>query len=862
MKIKNIYDQLVRGPTSTKIIIVALVLIWGVVCGLVAFNIFFFTLERPGQALEATPSAHNPVIVVEPAVAPVGTLITVQGEGWVAGSQVLLYVLPFGESDLPSFALTDAIVDAEGRFIASFSFPAQPEWDSQELATVLARTHDGQMAAQALFRIEREPVEPEETAEPPAPTPLPTETPTPAPTETPIPVPTPTAAPALTALTATTNLNIRSGPGLAYPVIGLLPVGQSAEITGLSPDRDWWQIKFSGVPEERGWVSARYATAENVSAVPLVQAPPAPAPPAPTPVVISDWRGEYFANPNLSGAPVLVRNDTQLNFDWGNGSPGPDLPADNFSARWTRSLYFPAGTYRFYAQVDDGVRLWVNDHLLIDQWRDSPPTTYTADIILPDSAHHLRMEYYERTGAAMAQLSWQRVEIYAESFPDWKGEYFANPSLSGAPVLVRNDASINFNWGPASPGPGVPADNFSVRWSRSQHFSAGAYRFRVLVDDGARLWIDDKLVIDRWRTGPPKAYTADVTLTRGNHHLRLEYFDHIYDAQVHLTWDRIDSFPDWKAEYFNNRNLRGDPVLVRNESRFDHDWGRGSPGGVPSDNFSTRWTRTVDFEPGTYLVQVRVDDGVRLWVGDTLVIDDWRDGSSRLIEAEHRLSGGRQRVKVEYYERSGDARIRVNWRRLEEPLPPPPQAVLAGPFVVDEGSLITFDGSASRAAGGANVARYEWDFNYNHQSFNVNATGPVVSANYPDGPATVTVALRVTDDRGANHIAATQVTVRNIAPEASAGGPYAGQAGSPITLSGTASDPSPVDQAALTYHWDFGDGATGEGPIASYTYPQAGSYTVTLTVTDKDGAAGVDTTTVEVSEVAPPPTAEAEPGDT
>ncbi len=860
MNIKNIYAQLARGPTSLKVIVAALVFSWLVICGLLVAGLFFFTMERAGQALEATPAPSTPVVTVEPAEAPVGALVTIQGEGWPANNRVLIYLIPFGDPDLPDFALADAVTDPDGRFSVSFIFPAGPEWEIHDLATVLARTNDGQLTARALFRIEPEQVQPEETVLPlmPTVTPIPTETPTPLPAATPTPLPPPTETPAPPALTATTNLNIRSGPGTGYSIIGLLRAGQSAEVTGLSFDRGWWQIEFSGVPAERGWVSAWYVTTENVSNVPLVQAPSAPAAPAPTPVVITEWRGEYFDNPNLSGAPALVRNDSQINFDWGNGSPAPGLPADNFSVRWSRSLHFPAGTYRFFARVDDGVRLWVNDQLIIDRWHDSPPTTYTADIALAEGSHHVRMEYYERRGEALAQLSWQRLETYATFFPDWKGEYFDNPNLSGAPVLVRNDREINFNWGPSSPGPGVPADNFSVRWTRNQHFSAGLYRFRVLVDDGARLWIDDKLVIDRWRTGPPTAYTADVTLTRGEHHLRLEYFEHIYDAQVRLTWERIDSFPDWKAEYFDNRHLRGDPVRVRNESRIDHDWGRGSPGGVPSDNFSARWTRTVDFEGGLYLLQVRVDDGVRVWVGDTLVIDDWRDGSARLIEAEHRLSGGRHRVRVEYYERTGDALIQVNWRRLEEPPPPPPlspQAVLGGPFTVDEGSQITLDGRASSAAGSANIVSYEWDFNYNGQTFNVNATGPVVTTSYPDGPATAIVALRVTDNRGASHLAATQVTVRNVAPTANAGGPYTGQVGSPITLSGSGTDPSPVDQAALTYRWDFGDGTTAAGAQVSHTYQQAGSYNATLTVTDKDGAVGTATTTVEVSAVNRPPAA-------
>jgi len=249
-------------------------------------------------------------------------------------------------------------------------------------------------------------------------------------------------------------------------------------------------------------------------------------------VTVTDWRGEYYNNRDLSGAPVLVRTDAAVHFDWGAGAPAAGMAVDNFSVRWRRDLNLAAGTYRFYAYTDDGVRLWVDGVLIIDQWVDGL-TTHTADVVLADGIHNLRMEYYEHAGNALAQLAWERLG----SFPDWKGEYFDNPSLAGLPVLVRNDVGVSFDWGPDSPGPGVPADNFSARWTRSLKFEEGVYPFRVVVDDGARLWVDDELVIDGWRTGEPKGYTEEVWLDDGTHRLRLEYFDFRYDAQVHLSWE-------------------------------------------------------------------------------------------------------------------------------------------------------------------------------------------------------------------------------------------------------------------------------------------------------------------------------------
>ncbi len=132
-----------------------------------------------------------------------------------------------------------------------------------------------------------------------------------------------------------------------------------------------------------------------------------PAPPrnTPTPGVFTHWRGEYFANPNLSGAPVVVRNDEDINFNWASGSPDPRIPPDNFSARWTRSLQFNAGTYRFVFFVDDGVRLFIDDTLVLDEWRDGPPREVFQDVTLSTRLYRFRVEYYERTGFAVLRFN-------------------------------------------------------------------------------------------------------------------------------------------------------------------------------------------------------------------------------------------------------------------------------------------------------------------------------------------------------------------------------------------------------------------------------------------------------------------------
>jgi len=257
------------------------------------------------------------------------------------------------------------------------------------------------------------------------------------------------------------------------------------------------------------------------------------------PIPIGNWKGEYFNNTTLSGSPVLTRDDAQINFDWGTGSPlWGTVAADQFSARWTRSVTLNPGKYRFTAVADDGVRVWVNGTLIIDQWHDANGATYTADIDLPGGAIPVQVEYYENQGGAKANVSWIQVNSGT-----WKGEYFNNATLSGSPVLTRNDAQINFDWGSGSPATSINADNFSVRWTRSLDFTPGTYRFSILSDDGARLWVNNQQIINAWNDHLEQTFTGDITLSGGSVPIQLEYYEHGGGAKVQFSWSLVSSAP-------------------------------------------------------------------------------------------------------------------------------------------------------------------------------------------------------------------------------------------------------------------------------------------------------------------------------
>lgn len=117
-------------------------------------------------------------------------------------------------------------------------------------------------------------------------------------------------------------------------------------------------------------------------------------------------KGEYFANPDLQGPPSLVRTDRRVDFHWGNGSFADGAPVDHFSARWT-GYFVPKSDddYRFYTSADDGARLYINDELVIDDWKNHAETlnSYVKHLDA-GKPYKIRLEYFENIGTATVRF--------------------------------------------------------------------------------------------------------------------------------------------------------------------------------------------------------------------------------------------------------------------------------------------------------------------------------------------------------------------------------------------------------------------------------------------------------------------------
>ena len=648
----------------------------------------FLALRLFAQRGNAPPTEiPSPSIDVAPTEVSGGALIVVTGSNWQPGDVVFVRL----DSTAPAMqkAIASVTVGEDGTFVIPFLYPLEEEWIRLSSVVVTVQSPaTGKQISQALSVIFVSPT-------PPAITPTITTTITP--TET-------TVSPTPLVITQWrgeyyTNLTLSGGVtvlrddpainfnwGMNSPATGIPADNFSARWTRILPF-EAGKYRFSVRSDDgvRVWLDEELIIDEWHAGMPVTHIAERELSTGDHTIRVEyyeqtgaaeirlwwervgdfpQWRGEYFPTVDLTGASAVVRNDSTITFDWGSTAPADTLPADNFSARWTRSLSFDQGTYRFHALVDDGMRLFIDDVLVLDEWKDGGRREVAADYTLAAGVHTLMVEYYERVGNALIQVWWEK----SRAFPDWHGAYWSNRGLEGQPSLERNDPNIDFEWGWLAPADGLPADNFSARWTRQVSFAAGTYRFHFITDDGARLWVDNQLLIDDWQDGAPRQQSAEIGLTAGSHDVRLEYYEHVGNAQIRLWWEQVANpiFTDWQGEYWANQTMNGVPALVRNDPSVDFDWKDGAPAvGLPTDNFSARWSRSMNFEAGLYRFQVRADDGVRIYVDGQLILDEWHTGDGSIVyTTEQSLSGGSHRLEVHYYEHGGNALIQLGWQRI------------------------------------------------------------------------------------------------------------------------------------------------------------------------------------------------------
>jgi hypothetical protein len=547
-----------------------------------------FTTSTPAGDTSSTSLPSGASIAFMSVQGESGTLVTITGQNWPPNDTVIVRLDdPTGtQSVQPLFA--NARVASDGTFIASVILPANTAWANLTRVEVTVESADATKRVSAEFSIIRtQGPTPGVPTPPPAPPPPPPFNPPPGSSQPPTPVYIPApgewtaeyfANPNLFPPPAliTNELGVDFDWGLDAPAPNLPADGFSARwertydldaaiyrfhlfaddgirlwVNGELLIDEWYpsasreiSVDYPAQYRDDYLVTIEYADFTGSATVRFwwerVSGPRPPPPP------YFEWRGAYWPNTTLFGDPALVRADPSINFEWGLGSPAPGLPSDNFSVRWVRLVDFEPTTYRFSLTVNDGARLWIDDRLVIDEWREGDTREITQDRAMTAGPHELRVEYFADTGEATVKLRWEKAPIPTPSatpidfYPDWQAEYWPNPDLFGDPVLMRNDPSIDFNWGFGSPDAALPADNFSARWSRSFTFENGLYRFTAESNDGIRFFLDGGLILNEWSdTATTRTNTFELNLN-GRHWLVVEYYERFGEAVARFRWEQIN----------------------------------------------------------------------------------------------------------------------------------------------------------------------------------------------------------------------------------------------------------------------------------------------------------------------------------
>jgi PA14 domain/Papain family cysteine protease len=418
------------------------------------------------------------------------------------------------------------------------------------------------------------------------------------------------------------------------------------------------------------------------------------------------WRAEYYTNRSLHGTPSRIELIPDVNFNWGSGGPFdvtipfpfgdihiPVPPFDEFSARFTQVRRLRSGWYRFTLRGDDGVRLWVDDRLVINHWKEQSNTTYSAEHYVTGGDHVLRVEYFEAHGLANVQLQIQAIEF--------QYELFANTELTGTPVATFNDSMTDLEWRHAPPVSTLFSHGrFSLRGTARKRFTAGTYTFHSQHTGGCRIWVAGNLVLDDW-TGT-NGDGAPVAISAGVHEVRVEFAhrttipapdsksyyraalafdwaDAAWFGRVHFDtarkvisdahWPNIDSI----YEGYRVQALTGDPVVQHNFAvpqpagtgygamdgsnvslsfPSNASFGQGIPGGGGIDEntafFSAIFVRRLHLPvAGRYAVSLASDEAFRVCIDGNKVLER-RYGGGDPFSSEIYLRRGVHDVSIEY----------------------------------------------------------------------------------------------------------------------------------------------------------------------------------------------------------------------
>jgi PA14 domain len=277
--------------------------------------------------------------------------------------------------------------------------------------------------------------------------------------------------------------------------------------------------------------------------------------------------------------------------------------------------------------------------------------------------------------------------------------------------------------------------------SKSVSFSANAQMTKIRVRgvdhsgptrtlSSVRVSVDGVQVLSQQVSGSYSTLTAPISVGAGNHTVSVNMTNRDTGERIFVDWIAFTysesppptECPEGKylATYRNESAAQAfttQPVLSRCESApLNYGWGTSSPApGVNADDFTVLWKGNFNFEGGEYTFSARSDDGIRVYVDGTRILDEWRDQGAADFRTTRTLTAGTHEVKVEYYENGRDAVARLSWVKVASE-PPPSEA------------CTTFSSPITITSGGTYSGCWQ-STSFNTPAVTVSTTQPVVIQN-------------------------------------------------------------------------------------------------------------------------------------
>ena len=369
------------------------------------------------------------------------------------------------------------------------------------------------------------------------------------------------------------------------------------------------------------------------------------------------WNTTFYPQLDFKGTPVKTTANS-IRYAWGTKSPVSNIPANQFSAKLSKTFTVEEGAkYRISGKADDGVRVYVDGKKKIDYWKDGAHT-FKKDLMLSKGKHTVTVHYYDKSGNAYVEADIKKV---VETIPTdkWVGLFFPSANFTGTPVSTTA-SKLSFSWGSKAPDAHVAKGTYSAIYQKKVTVSKDTkYILMGKANDGIRIYVDGVRKVNEWKDGT-RNFEKNVTLKKGTHTIRVEYYNKSGSAKLDADLKKaaeVTPLEKWKVTLYDKQDLRGNKV-TQTADELNYDWGTKAPAkGIPINYFSGVFEKRTNLKTsGTYTLFGAANDGIRVYVDGVKKVDQWKNGTHP-FNMDLKLDAGIHIIKVEYFDYTGFAKV-------------------------------------------------------------------------------------------------------------------------------------------------------------------------------------------------------------